>query len=708
MKIPEPETEVFWTPTEESIASSRLTRFVEVLNSTYGANIKIGDYSALHAWSIAYPAHFWAAVAEFTGFVPEGTSVPPETVIQYGRDDKLPRLVNVSWMPGLNINFAAIVLRYANIHPDKLAVTYRPEIKVDDIGHQRRLSYQQLESRVKRLAQALRNVGVRKGDAVAGVLANTPDAIIAMLATAAVGAVWSSCSPDFGETAVCSRLEQIHPKILFYTPVYRYKGKVRCIVENISRIAARLSCIDLFISVPPGCCSEGYSVLSLCKKPPVAAKHEFLRDFESLESVPEHFDYEMITMDDPVITMFSSGTTGEPKCIAQGCGVLLNQMKEHMLHHEVSNESVMLYITSTGWMLFNWIIAALPTGCTLVLYDGAAIPENDPFRLINIAREEKVTHFGSGAKFYQALSQARAKSPLSSPPTKGKKLAHSLKMVMATGSPSTPEHFTFVRSFFGSDVQYASMSGGTEINGCFALGTPWKPVVAPELQCAGLGMDVAVFNDNGEPITGESGELVCRNPCPCMPLYFGNDNLHRRYRSSYFERFGPDIWSHGDFAVVSSDGGFTITGRSDSTLNPGGVRIGTADLYQIVEGLDFVENALVTEQMVSGDSRMIMFLVLHNGRRLNDAMEKHVRDIIRSRLSPRHVPYAIVQIPEVPFTYSGKKCEIPVKKILQGKEPGNREAVKNPRAFDCIQFALEQRGMLRPSPGNVRNLSCKM
>lgn len=700
----------FWTPTKSSIASSNLTRFAKEVNAKHGAKIKIGDYDALHAWSIAYPAQFWAAVAEFTGFVPEGTSILSETVIHHGRDAGLPRLVDVSWMPGLHVNFASIVLRYASLAPDKLAILYRPESKIDDVGHRRRLTFIELKARVESLATALRNSGVCKGDAVAGMLANTPDAVICMLATVAVGAVWSSCSPDFGETAVCSRLEQIGPRVLFYSPAYQYKGKVNCVVENITRVAARLGGLEVLVCVPTGCCSQGYSVVSLAKKPPANLKHEFLRDFENRTTSPEQFEYEVVTMDDPVVTMFSSGTTGKPKCIVQGCGILLNQMKEHSLHHEVTERSTMLYSTSTGWMLFNWLVAALATGCTIVLYDGAAIPQNDPYRLINIASEENVTHFGSGAKYYKALNQIQGAHPrLLKPNTHEGAPVASLKMVMGTGSPSTAEHFIFVESFFGPDVQYVSMSGGTEINGCFALGTPWKPVIASELQCAGLGMDVCVFNNSGEPIIGESGELVCRNPCPCMPLCFWHDSDHRKYRMSYFQKFGPDIWSHGDFAVLSRSGGFTISGRSDSTLNPGGVRIGTADLYQVVESLAYIESALVAEQSVAEDSRVILLVVMRDQYTMDRSREKEIRDIIRSRLSPRHVPHVIIQIPEVPYTFSGKKCEIPVKKMLQGLEPNNREAVKNPRSFDSIQFAFQERGLLRPCLANVETVpTCKM
>lgn len=699
---------VLWEPKPELIASSNLTKFVIYINNAHGLEIPIGDYASLHKWTIAHPEKFWSSVATFTQFLPRDKKIDLRTVLVRGRDAKLPTLVNVSWFRGIQLNFAQIVLRYARTNSRRTAISYWPESRGDDVGHQRHISFGALESRVCALASALRNAGVGCGDAVAGILANTPDAVIAMLATAALGGVWSCCSPDFGETAILERFSQTNPKVMFYSSAHQYKEKVYSVVGKVQNVVAQLPSLGLVLSVPAGCPTSN-AVSPLLMEKIGKAQHFLLRDFENRESVVEDFDYEMMTMDDAVVTMFSSGTTGRPKCIVQGSGILLNQLKEHSLHHEVTETSVMLFSTSTSWMLFNWLLAAVATGCTIVLYDGAAVPENDPYRLVNIANQAGATHFGSGAKYFKVLkfiSETKDDSP--------KKMGTSaipiptLRIVMGTGSPSTKEHFRFAQSFFGEHIQYVSMSGGTEINGCFALGTPWKPVVLSELQCAGLGMDVHVFDESGQSITDRNGELVCLNACPCMPLYFGHDIEHSRYKSSYFDVFGQDVWNHGDFAVKTSQGGFLISGRSDSVLNPGGVRIGTSDIYQIVEALGFVETSLVTEQIVGGDSRVIMFIVTKKNVTLDYAKEKMVRDSLRNGLSPRHVPHSIVQIPDVPCTFSGKKCEIPVKKILQGKEADNKEAVKNPHAFDTIRIALERKGLLYPRVGAANSPRCKM
>lgn len=526
---------------------------------------------------------------------------------------------------------------------------------------------------------------MKKGDAVAGILATTPYAVIALLATAAVGAVWSCCSPDFGHDAIVSRLSQTQPKVLFYSPVYRYKGKVFSVVEKVRKVVEQLEGLRVVACAPAGCSVDGVAAGELIwREVRKGVRHVLLREY-----VANWDGYEEITMADPIFCMFSSGTTGKPKCIMQGCGVLLNQMKEHVLHHSLGEESAMLYATSTGWMLFNWIVAALAVGCRVVLYDGAVVVPSDELRVINVANEERVTHLGTGAAYYMALKGLREgkRQLLRANPI------NSLRMVMATGSPSTEEHFKFAEEYFGFNVRYVSMSGGTEINGCFALGCPWKPVIAPELQCAGLGMDVRVFDERANAITNKSGELVCCNFVPCMPLYFANDPGHRKYRMAYFEKFGEKVWSHGDFAVQTGNGGFIITGRSDSTLNPGGVRIGTADLYHVVQSLEYVGDVLVAEGTNGSRSMMVMFVVMVNPHKLDSAKAREIRKELQKRLSPRHVPHAIVQVADIPYTFSGKKCEVPVKKMLLGKQPTNREAVKNPRAFDAIHAAIEKNGL---------------
>lgn len=675
-----PFSELYWTPTISSLNSSPLTRFLQYVNRVHSTHLPLHDYAALHTWSTAHPTAFWSSLATFLNFLPS-----PYPVLTTHPDQTLPHLLRYQWFPTARLNYAAIVLRYAKTQPNRICLVYRPEDAADDVGYRRRLTFAQLETKVLRIAAALREIGVRRGDSVAGVLANTPDAVIALLATAAVGAMWSCCAPDFGHVAVASRLAQTAPKVLFYSPVYMHKGRVHGVVDNIRKVVPALSQLKLVVCVPAGC-RMGDVCIGELRRQGVGVPHVFMREFE----LTTCGSYDDVSMDDAVFCMFSSGTTGRPKCIVQGCGVLLNQMKEHVLHHSLGEDSVMLYATSTGWMLFNWIVAALAVGCRVVLYDGAPLPGGDEFRMVTVAEEEGVTHFGSGAKYYQALSYHCAIRP----PLKRGLPINSLKMIMATGSPSTKEHFDFASSFFGSHVQYVSMSGGTEINGCFALGCPWKPVVSPELQCAGLGMDVCVFDQGGRPVVGQSGELVCRNFCPCMPLYFAHDTNHTMYRKAYFETFGEHVWSHGDFAIHTENGGFVISGRSDSTLNPGGVRIGTADLYDVVESLDYIEGALVVESSQTPGGSVVMFVVMRGKDSLDHAKKQEIRHELRKNLSPRHVPRTIIQVTEIPYTFSGKKCEIPVKKMLQGEEPNNKEAVKNPTAFDAIRAALERNSLL--------------
>eukprot|EP00177_Eucheuma_denticulatum_P004517 GFKZ01008212.1.p1 GENE.GFKZ01008212.1~~GFKZ01008212.1.p1 ORF type:complete len:689 (-),score=66.93 GFKZ01008212.1:202-2268(-) len=680
---------------DNSASSHPLSRFVHYINSTHSLSLPLQNYAALHTWSITYPTLFWSSLSTFLNFFP----TPPKPVLAPHPDTSLPLLLRYQWFPNARLNYAEIILRHADTQPNRTALVYRPESKSDDVGYRRYITFAELRSQVWRLAAALRASGVRKGDAVAGILANTPDAVIALLATAAVGAVWSCCSPDFGQDAIFSRLSQTNPKVLFYSPVYRYKGKAFSVVEKVRKVAAQLDGLRIVACFPAGCSIDAVAVGNQAwKEVRNGLRHVFLREY-----VADWDGYEEITMADPVFCMFSSGTTGKPKCIMQGSGVLLNQMKEHVLHHGVDEYSVMLYATSTGWMLFNWIVAALAVGCRLVLYDGAVVVPGDELRVINIANEEGVTHLGSGAAYYMALKGLgdEKRQLLKSNPI------GSLQMVMGTGSPSTEEHFRFAREYFGFHVRYVSMSGGTEINGCFALGCPWKPIVAPELQCAGLGMDVRVFDDRATARTNADGELVCCNFVPCMPLYFGNDPGHKKYRMAYFEKFGEKVWSHGDFAVQTENGGFIITGRSDSTLNPGGVRIGTADLYHVVESLEYVEDALVAEGTNGSGSMVVMFVVMAHPYKLDSAKASDIRMELRRRLSPRHVPHAIVQVADIPYTFSGKKCEVPVKKMLLGKQPTNREAVKNPRAFDAIHAAIEKNG-LAPRCSRVFTIKSKL
>lgn len=560
-------------------------------------------------------------------------------------------------------------MRHADDHPDETAI-----LSATESGPVEHVTFSELRILVNRLATAMRRCGVRKGDSVVAVVSNNQFAVAAMLATAAVGAIWSSCSPDYGPDAIVSRFSQISPRLMFFSARYRYKRKEHDITNNIIAALSKLHCLKTLVSLPVS------EINQLC------ARHKMWQEFINI-TPSESLTYEPVSFSDPLYIMFSSGTTGAPKCIVQGPGVLLNTVKEHLLHFDITSTSCMLYVTSTSWMLFNWLVSALMVRSKIFLYDGAPFPPDEPVRLINLSEEHRVTHFGAGAQYFQTLSQHVE--------TNGKLPIPSLTHLMGTGSPSTSFHFQFAWDYFGH-VPYLSMSGGTEINGCFLLASPWKKVVSAELQCAALGMDVVIFDDQGQPVKNQTGQLVCRNACPCMPLHFFKDKGHRRYRGSYFEDFGDDVWSHGDFALETEAGGFIISGRSDSTLNPGGVRIGTSDIYEVVENMSEVTAALVTEHVQGANTKMVMFVVLRDCLRLNEALKNDICAHLRKNLSPRHVPHVLMQVSQIPYTFSGKKCEVPVKKLLMRQEVKNCGAVKNPTAFDEILTELQRAGLIKP------------
>lgn len=694
--------DLFWTPKPHHIIASNLSAFVQFVNKQYDARIPLGDQNTLHRWSVEHNCKFWLAVALFAGFevhpIPKEESVIIRGVVNNGKENKYkPSLVNVEWFSGSTTNFVAPVLRHAALTPDRLAVVCRHEGieggrgKNEKEGNQprrERLTFADLMTRVSRLANALRAAGVRKGDSVGAVMTNGLDAVIALLATAAVGAVWACCSADFGADAIVSRLAQTNPKVLFYTSMYIYKGVVRDVRDTIVTISRRLSSLRLVIATTTN--AKACLPRAWCRRHVSLAALENAANINVDNNSSVALGLEKMAMSDAMVTMFSSGTTGAPKCIVQGSGILLNQMKEHALHLDVGTSSKMFFYTSTGWMLFNWLVAALAVGACIVLYDGAPHPACDPLQLVRIAVEERVTHFGCGAALLRSLETALQAASEADDKRLGKR-ASALQMLLATGSPSTADHFRFVRSIFPSGVRYVSMSGGTDINGCFALGTPWRLVRVPQLQCAGLGMDVAIYDDKGTAVVGKTGELVCRNACPCMPLHFGHDSDYAMYRAAYFESYGDSVWNHGDFAMETESGAFIISGRSDSTLNPGGVRIGTADIYEVVETIDFISDSLVTEiTQPHGDTIMVMFVIVKDGEPFSEERKRIIQNSIRQRLSPKHVPRIILRTRGIPYTFSGKKCEIPVKKLLNGKHIGNKHAVKNPEAFDDMLRAFVQ------------------
>ena len=603
------------------------------------------DYDALYEWSIGEAPAFWESLCEFCDVrfdrEPETTLARPNNIMDAG------------WFAGSQLNYAAHLLRYDG---DKAAIAFFAED-----GTRRELSRDELREQVAEIAAGLRAAGVSKGDRVGGFLPNCPEAVIAMLATTSLGAIWSSCSPDFGVNGVVDRFGQIEPKILFAVNGYYYNGKTCDTRPTIESVVGTVDSIRQTVMIP--------FAGGLGTEIPLANAidwKDFAREGEALSFAPVDFDH-------PLYIMYSSGTTGAPKCIVHGHGgTLLQHLKEHILHTDIGEHDRLFYFTTCGWMMWNWMVSGLATGATLVLFDGAPF-FNDGRILWQMAEDERVTVFGTSAKYISAQEKAgvRPKDEFSLP---------DLRAVLSTGSPLAPESFDYVYDAIGDELQLASISGGTDILSCFALGNPVLPVRRGELQCRGLGMAVEIWNDQGQSVVGEHGELVCTKPFPSAPVGFWNDPDGARYRAAYFERF-EGIWAHGDFAEITDDGGLVIYGRSDAVLNPGGVRIGTAEIYRQVEKLDEIIESIAIGQNWNDDVRVVLFVVLREGIALDEDLQKRIRTVIRTNTTPRHVPAKIVAVPEIPRTKSGKIVELAVRSVVHGEPVKNTEALANPEAL---------------------------
>ena len=637
-----------WTPSPERVRQSNLSRFLAFVNERHGTDFS--GYDELYAWSVAEIPAFWDALWAFCGII---ASRSYDQVV-----DGLDRMPGSRWFPGARLNFAENLLRFRD---ERMAIVYKGEGR--EAVH---LSYAQLFARVARLAGALRDAGVGPGDRVAAFMPNRPETVIAMLAATSLGAVWSSCSPDFGIRGVLDRVGQIEPKILFAADGYSYGGKEYDGLEKVKGIAAAIPAIEKVIVVP-----------SLEPFPRIAGipRAVLYDDFVAGEERP--LDFAQLPADHPLYIMYSSGTTGPPKCLVQGSGgILLNHLKELVLHTDLKRDDVILYLTTCGWMMWNWLVSSLAVGATIVLYDGNPFYPA-PQSLWQTAEEEGITVFGTSARYLAALEQAGGR------PGKIFRLER-LRSVLSTGSPLSPEGFDYVYRKIKGDLQLASISGGTDLNGCFALGNPIAPVYRGELQCRGLGMRVEVFDEEGRAVVGEPGELVCTAPFPSMPLYFWNDPDGSKYRHAYFERF-PGVWAHGDWCRLTERGGMVIYGRSDATLNPGGVRIGTAEIYRLVETLPGIEDSLVVGQRRQEDERIILFVRLADGVTLTEELRETIRRSIKENLSPRHVPAKIIAVAEIPYTINLKKVEMAVRSVIHGEPVKNRDALANPAALDLYR-----------------------
>ena len=647
--MPSEPSEPLWAPNADQVAGAAMTAFRTRIADTYGVDLP--DYEALHRWSTDNPEAFWTEIWDIGGVIAETRG---SRVLTDG--DRMP---GAHWFPDARLNFAENLLRRRD---DGLAIRFWGEDKV-----KRGLSHAELYDRVSRTAQALRALGVGPGDRVAGYMPNMPETVIAMLATTAIGAVWSSASPDFGVQGVLDRFGQIAPTVLFSADGYYYGGKAFDVRGKLKEILPALPTLKRTVIVP-----------YLDAEPDVAGLPGAVRLADFIAGRPGgDIAFERLPFDHPVYIMYSSGTTGVPKCIVHGAGgTLLQHLKEHRLHCGLRPGDRAFYFTTCGWMMWNWQVSALASGATLVLYDGSPF-HPDGTILWSLAEAEGVALFGTAAKYIDALHKQGYR------PIDTHRL-EALRIITSTGSPLAPESFDYVYDAIKTDVQLASISGGTDILSCFALGNPTTPVWRGELQCRGLGMAVAVWDDGGRPVRGEKGELVCTAPFPCMPVGFWNDPDGRKYHTAYFARF-PGVWCHGDFVELTAHEGLIIYGRSDATLNPGGVRIGTAEIYRQVEQLDEVVEALVIGQDWDHDVRVVLFVRLRDGMDLDEALEKRIRTQIRQGASPRHVPARIVQVDDIPRTKSGKITELAVRDIVHGRPVKNQEALANPEALN--QFA---------------------
>ena len=643
----------------------------------------------MHAWSTSRPQEFWPAVWRFCGVVAEarsGAQAWDDVVLGFDRMALPDAALGPRWFLGARLNFAENLLRYRDER--EALVSWSEE------GRRGSLSYAQLFSAVMRAAAALTASGVREGDRVAGFLPNIPETVIAMLAAASLGAVWSSCSPDFGVNGVLDRFGQIAPRVLIAADGYRYAGKDIDSVERVRGIAAALPQLERVVLVPflrPSAdVATAATTIRVANDQPAVLWDEWLGSAAVSEgATPSPF--QRFAFDHPLYIMYSSGTTGLPKCMVHGAGgTLLQHQKEHVLHTDLGRDDRIFYYTTCGWMMWNWLVSALAVGATVVLFDGAPLAPRTNV-LWDIAEQERLTVFGVSAKFL-ALSEKEGLAPMRTHDLSA------MRAILSTGSPLAPSGFDYVYRDVKADVQLASISGGTDIISCFALGNPSVPVWRGELQCRGLGMAVEVFDDTGKPVRGSPGELVCTKPFPSMPVAFWNDPTGAKYREAYFDHY-PNVWRHGDWAEITPHGGIIITGRSDATLNPGGVRIGTAEIYRQVEQLpEVVESLVIGQEIASGeggsrttDVRVVLFVRLREGGTLDDALRDRIKRQIRQNTSAHHVPKVIVQIGDIPRTISGKITELAVRNVVHGRPVQNMDALANPQALELYRDLPELR-----------------
>lgn len=654
--------EVLWTPTSARATRAHMSRFAAsvALQDESTSSSSPPRYADLHRWSVDSPGDFWWRVWEYTGVL--GTRGSEACV-------RGKKFYDWTFFPEGRLSFVENLLR-----PKKLAdAHYADSIAVmsyDENGHRGRLTRRELWNSVCNLAVAFQSKGLGRGSRIAAVLPNGLEGVIAMLATSAIGGIWSCCAPDFGDDALFDRFGQMAPELLITTSTVQYNGKLFDLHPRLERLASRLPSVGhwIFLDKPP-------------RPPRDSIVMSGWEEFDFQKEIPQDFPLERFPFNHPLAILYSSGTTGVPKCMVHGAGgTLLQHLKEHQLHCDLFPEDRLLYYTSTGWMMWNWLVSALASEATIVLVDGSPLRPSTG-ALWEIAAAEKVTHFGSSARYYAAIEQEAYR------PCEHHDLA-ALRTVLSTGSPLLPDQFRWLYGSIKPDMHLASISGGTDIISCFVLGDPTQAVRAGEIQCKGLGMDVRIFDEQGNAITGEPGELVCATPFPSMPIGFWNDPDGGKYHATYFSRYA-DVWAHGDWAVETDAGGFIIYGRSDAVLNPGGVRIGTGEIYQQLKSFPQVAEGLATVLRHEGDEQIVLFVRLAVGGPLRDELIQAICNRLRQHCSPRHVPRYLVQAPDLPRTVSGKLSEIAARNAIHGAKIGNRAALANPQ---CLEF-FEQWGL---------------
>jgi len=633
-----------WKINEQKLSNTNLQKYSDFINKNYKIETN-NDYNKIWRWSIENKSAFWKSIWEFTKVKGNfGNIIIQESNIFFKN----------KFFPDAKLNYAENLLSKNN---NETAIIFKSEN-----GYKNNLSWKNLNFNVDKISNWMRENGIKKTDRVAAYLPNIPETVIAYISTAALGAVWSSCSPDFGTNGVIDRFSQISPKILFIGDKYFYNGKKINILERLPKILKKVSSIEKIVVVT-------YPGTEITKDKISQTKKYYWNEIINSEN-KNKVKYALLNFNDPLAILYSSGTTGKPKCICHGTGgVLLQHNKELQIHSDIRDKDKVFYFTTCGWMMWNWLVGALSAGATILLFDGFPMYKKDDL-LFEFASEEKATLFGVSAKYIDSLMNKEVI------PKKNHDLS-SLRTICSTGSPLSKDGFKYIYNKIKKDVHLSSISGGTDIISCFVLGNLFQPVYAGEIQNRGLGMDVDIFDEQGSSINNKKGELVCKTPFPSMPIKFWNDEGNEKYKSAYFEKYN-NVWHHGDFAKITDNGGFIIFGRSDTTLNPGGVRLGTAEIYNVVEKFDEIQESIAIGQSWKNDIRIILFVVLNSGYNLNDEVKDKIKKTLRSHVSPRHVPSKIIAVSEIPKTKNGKLVELAVKQTVEGDEIKNLEALANP------------------------------